>query len=303
MTEFHLLRPYWLLAAIPVVLIWFLYKKYQRDDARFKELIDPHLLEHLLVGQTEKKRITPLNVLLALLLLSTVALSGPTYRQEASPFAGDDAGLMVLMKLSKSMSSKDLQPSRLARAKQKLWDLLELREGKSTGLIVYSGSSHLVMPLTSDARVITSMIEDLTPELMPREGDELAGAIQLGERMISQSGKPGSILIMADSAASSQLPLLEKMQTPVATQILSLNSSGSDIDSVLLNTAELLRTRPVEVSLDTTDIQFLAQRAETTLTQITDIEKSERWRDEGYWFLPVLAACFLLWFRKGWVVQ
>ncbi|MFT5697943.1 MAG: Ca-activated chloride channel family protein [Desulforhopalus sp.] len=303
MTEFHLLRPYWLLAIIPIVLIWFQYRKLRLAETRFRKLIDPHLLEHLLVGEVVKKRVTPLNVLLVVLVFAAIALSGPTYRQEASPFAGDDAGLMVLMKLSKSMSSKDLQPSRLERAKQKLWDLLEQRRGKSTGLIVYSGSSHLVMPLTSDAKVITTMIEDLTPELMPKEGDDLAGAITLGERMIGQSGKPGSILIMADSVASSQLSLLEKMESAISFQIFSFNPPSSGIDPVLLKSAEVLRSRPVEVSLDSSDVELLARRAGNSLTQITDSEKSERWRDDGYWLLPLIACCFLLWSRKGWVVR
>lgn len=303
MTEFHLLRPYWLLAIIPIVLIWFQYRKLSLAETRFRKLIDPHLLEHLLVGQAVKKRVTPLNVLLVVLVSAAIALSGPTYRKEASPFAGDDAGLMVLMKLSKSMSSKDLQPSRLERAKQKLWDLLEQRQGKSTGLIVYSGSSHLVMPLTSDGGVIISMIEDLTPELMPKEGDDLAGAITLGERMISQSGKSGSILIMADSVASNQLPLVEKMESALSFQFFSFNPPSSGLDPVLLQSAEVFRTRPVEVSLDSSDVELLARRAENSLTQITDSEKSERWRDDGYWFLPIIACCFLLWSRKGWVVR
>ena len=303
MNEFHLLRPYWLLAVIPIALIWFQFKKYGRDEKRYKTLIDSRLLEHLLVGETEKKKITPLNVLLVLLLLSAMALSGPTYRREASPFAGDEAGLMVLLKMTKSMSSKDLQPSRIERAKQKLRDLLDERKGKSTGLIVYSGSSHLVMPLTNDGQVITSMIEDLTPDLMPIEGDALAEAIALGERMIGQSEKPGSILVMADSVAPAQLAVLEKLQPVIPLQIQGYNPLGAAVDSGLQRVAELYDTPVVEVSLDGRDVELLAQRAATSLTQISGSDMGERWRDDGYWFLPLIAGCFLFWFRKGWTVQ
>ena len=303
MADLHLLRPYWLMAVLPVLFIWFQYRKHRQDESRFKEFIDEHLLEHLLVGKTEKKHITPLNVLLVVLILSAIAMSGPTFRQEASPFAGDDAGLMVLMKLSKSMSAKDLQPSRLERAKQKLRDLLEIRKGKSTGLIVYSGSSHLVMPLSNDARAITVMIEDLTPELMPREGDDLASAIKLATKMLEQSGKPGSILIMADSVSASQQPLLEKMGEGILLQLHSITPPGAAIDPGLLDIAEIFGTSPVEVSLDDSDVRLLAKRAETSLTKVTGSEKNERWRDDGYMFVPLICASFLLWFRKGWVVQ
>ncbi len=303
MTDFHFLRQYWLLSCIPVVVIWLRYRKQMSHESPFKKIIDPHLLEHLLVDQTEKKRGIPLNVLFVLLILSIIALCGPTFRQEASPFAGDDAGLMVLMKLSKSMSSKDLQPSRLERAKQKLRDLLELRSGKSTGLIVYSGSSHLVMPLTNDAQVITSMIEDLTPELMPREGDELTGAIKLGEKMINQSGQPGSILVMADSVRVDHLSELEKINTSIPFQFYSFKPIGSNVDSGLLQASKYFNTHPVEVSLDETDVESVSQRAQTSITQIRDREKGERWCDDGYWLVALIASCFLLWFRKGWGVR
>ena len=303
MTEFHFLRPYWLLTVIPIVLVWLLYKKHSRDENSFKTLVDPHLLEHLLVGETEKKKITPLNVLLVLLLLSMVAVAGPTYRQAPSPFAGDEAGLMVLMKMTQSMESQDLQPSRLGRAKQKLRDLLEERKGKSTGLIVYSSSAHLVMPLTNDAEVIITMIEDLTPDLMPQEGDDLAGAIELGEAMVAQSEKAGSILLLADSVAEGQLPVVEKMSKATPLQILSFIPTGAAIDSGLQRLAEMYDTRVIELSLDSKDVELLAQGAATSLTQVSDSEMSERWRDDGYWLLPLIALCFLLWFRKGWMVQ
>lgn len=303
MTDFHLLRPYWLLAVIPVVLLWLQYRKESRDQSRFKDFIDPNLLEHLLVGQTEDKKITPRSVLFVLLFLVIIALSGPTFRQEPSPFAGDDAGLMVLMKLSSSMNNKDIQPSRLERAKQKLRDMLELRKGKSTGLIVYSGSSHLVMPLTTDGQVITTMIEDLTPELMPKDGDDLSGALSLGERMVNQSEKPGSIVIMADTIASSEQASLEKRESAIAVQIHSFNPIGSDVDTGIAAVSDLFATRPVETSLDTSDVETIVKGAATALTQITDSEKGQRWRDDGYWLLPFIAAFFLLWFRKGWVVR
>jgi len=303
MADFHLLRPYWLLAVIPVVLVWLQYRKPGAREQRLKNMIDPHLFEHLVIGQTEKKKVSPATVLFTMLILATFALTGPTFRQEASPFAGDEAGLMVLMKLGSSMNSKDIQPSRLERAKQKLHDLLELRKGKSTGLVAYSGSSHLVMQLTTDGQVITTMIVDLTPELMPVEGDDLAGAFALGSRMIQQSGNPGSLLVMADSVAPSQVGALEQSQLDFAVQFHSFNSPGFAVDQGLARAAELFDTVPVEISLDVSDVEVLAKGAATALTQVGDNDQGKRWRDDGYWFLPFIAACFLLWFRKGWVMR
>lgn len=306
MADLQLLRPYWLLALFPLAVIWLRYRRSGLQGQGIRKVIDPHLVDQMVVGSTVKSIVSPNNMLLILLLLTVFGLSGPTFQREVSPFAGDDAGLMVLLKLGSSMNSKDLQPSRLERAKQKLRDLLELRKGKSTGLIVYSGSSHLVMPLTSDASVIVTMIEDLTPDLMPKDGDDLARAMALGQRMIKQSGEVGSLLIMADSVSAAQITALseatEKMTT-LPVQILSINAIGTTVEPSLEKAGKLFDARLVEVSLDTADVENIARSAVTSLSQVGEHETGERWCDEGYWFLPFIAGIFLLWFRKGWVIR
>jgi hypothetical protein len=102
------------------------------------------------------------------------------------------------------MEAADVQPTRLARAKHKLRDLLEARKGLSTGLIAYSGSAHLVMPLTRDERIVSAMVEDLTPELMPADGDALAEALQLADSVLERAGVPGSVVVMTDAVAPAQ---------------------------------------------------------------------------------------------------
>ena len=123
-----------------------------------------------------------MHVLSVIWILAALALAGPAWDKEPAPFADDDAGLVVLLKVSGTMQATDVQPSRLARAKHKLRDLMQARKGLSTGLIAYSGSAHLVMPLTRDDRIVSAMVEDLTPELMPADGDALAEALEVQAR-------------------------------------------------------------------------------------------------------------------------
>ena len=79
-------------------------------------------------------------------------------------------------KVTPSMTATDVVPSRLERSLQKLRDLLAARAGAPTGLIVYSGTSHLVMPPTRDTGILTFMTEGLEPGIMPAAGEALAGA-------------------------------------------------------------------------------------------------------------------------------
>ena len=210
---------------------------------------------------------------------------------------------MVLLKVSGTMLAGDVQPSRLERAKHKLRDLLELRKGSSTGLIVYSGSAHLVMPLTRDDRIVSTMVEDLTPGLMPVDGDALAQALQLAEQLLRNSGVPGSALVIADNVSPAQAQALSTNETAIPVQFLSLQSPGGLVDNGLQSAATNLNAPVVELTVDQTDVERVVRRAQNSLKAVSGSIEGTRWQDAGYPLVPVLALFALMWSRRGWLVR
>jgi Ca-activated chloride channel family protein len=78
-------------------------------------IIAPHLLAPLVIRAGKTSLLRPEVMLLCALPLSILALAGPSWRQEPSPFAEDRAAAMVVLKIVPSMQASDLQPSRLER--------------------------------------------------------------------------------------------------------------------------------------------------------------------------------------------
>lgn len=303
MDEFHFLRPLLLWFVAPSLLIWLGLWRQQDNVDSWAQVIDKHLLEHLIVGESNRPKLRPIHLLLLLWVVTSIVLAGPSWKTEPSPFADDEAGLIVLLKVSGTMLATDVQPSRLDRAKLKLRDLLEVREGAATGLIVYSGSAHLVMPLTRDDRIISAMVEDLTPDLMPEDGDALADAMRLAEQVLDDSGVPGSILVIADNVSPAQVQLLTDAENAVPVQFLSVQAFGSFVDGGLEDAADSLGAAIVELAVEQTDIEKLAQRAASSFKSVSSVNEGERWIDAGYYFLPLLALMALMWSRRGWLVR
>ena len=298
MTEFHFIRPWLLLALIPLLVLWWgLWRKQERGE-NWQALIDPHLLEHLLIGERKKRLFRPVHLLLFIWFLAVIGVAGPTWRKEVSPFLSDEAALMVLLKVSETMETTDVQPSRLERAKQKIRDLMEIRQDGATGLIVYSGSAHLVMPVTRDERIISSLLESIGTDLMPVAGDVLAEALELGQRMVHQSGLPGSMLVIADSTADQ---VTDSLSLPV--QFLSMQPFDRNIDAGLQRASKTLGGSVVRLTADRSDVEHLVARAETSHQDVSEPDQAERWKDEGFLLLPLIAAGMLVWFRKGWVLR
>jgi hypothetical protein len=95
LAHFHFLRPLWLLALVPAVLVGWLVWRQQDPRRGYGAIIAPHLLAHLVIRAGKTSLLRPEIVLLCVLPLSILALAGPSWRQEPSPFAEDQADAIV----------------------------------------------------------------------------------------------------------------------------------------------------------------------------------------------------------------
>lgn len=302
MDELHLLRPLWLWSLVPAGLIWLGLWRLQDRVSEWKKLIDPHLLEHLLVEKQRRRRLRPIHLAPIVWLLCAVALAGPTWEREPSPFADDQAGLMVLLKAGSTMNATDVQPSRLERAKHKLTDLLEQREGAATGLIAYSGSAHLVMPLTRDRRIVNAMAAEISPDIMPVDGDALGEALEQAARVFDRAGVPGSVLVIADAVSPSQADGLAASPPDLRVQFLAVIPPNAPIDSGLEQAARAMNATITQLSIDQSDVERIARTAQTEFRAAPMDEGGDTWKDAGYYLAPLIALVALAWSRKGWVV-
>jgi Ca-activated chloride channel homolog len=295
--DFHFLRPLWLTALMPVAVIVLLVIRRQRPEAQWGDLIAPNLLKHLLVQPARRWRINPLYLVASGLVVSIVALAGPTWRRELPPFVEDKAPLMIALSVAPSMNELDVAPSRLERAKQKVRDLLAARAGARTGLIAYAGTAHLVMPMTDDRTVIEPFLAALTTELMPVAGNNAVTAMALAASVMAMESVAGTILVVADGLGGDPAAV-RRAAGRNDVLMLSIVPSQSDLPG--------LQSGSVQVSVDGADIRSLERRIETSYESAQSAAFGTRWRDEGYWLLVPAVLLGLVWFRRGiavaWVI-
>jgi len=314
--DFHFLRPLYLLLLLPAAfVIWGIVK---REDYRggLQALIAPHLLEHILVGRKRQRALRPLYFLALFWGIAIFALAGPSWQREASPFVNDSAGLVIVLKVTPDMLAQDIQPSRLRRAIQKIHDLLKLRPGAKTALIAYAGSSHLVMPLTSDPAIIEMFSRALDPKIMPIKGDAPLKALREAAALLRESNTPGSILLIADDIPKGEIAPLKDFynKEKITVHILAM-AAPKEVDvppggprapaldlPTMKQAAAAAGSNLVLVTPDGLDVQRLAAAVESSMTAAQE-EEGERWKDGGYLLMPLLVLLGLLFFRRGWVVS
>ena len=317
LADFHFLRPAWLLLLLPALLLMLWLWRRRSAELEWGRVMAPHLLSRLLVsGAGQRARWRPLHGLALFWLLGIVALAGPAWQRIPAPFGEDRAPIVVLLKATPSMLAQDIQPTRLERAVLKLHDLLERRPGALTALIAYSGSAHLVMPLTRDAGIIELFAAEISPDILPRKGDALAAAVTLANARLTAAALPGSIVLFADAVAPDQLDALREQRAAVGApmQILAL-AAGPEVSPPPGSPPAPALDRPaleaaakatggtlLSLTADDSDVRRLARLVEQRVSSGQHDQGGQQWRDAGYLLLPPLALLALLGFRRGWVV-
>jgi Ca-activated chloride channel family protein len=301
--NFHLLRPWALLLVGPGFVLWWVGRQAADTTRRWSRVIDADLLELLVVGGNAGRRLGPNDVLLLGWMVAAIAVAGPTWKREPSPFADALPPVMIVLKVAPSMTTPDLAPTRLDRARQKIADLLKAREGGAAGLIAYSGSAHLVLPPTADRDVVLAMAGALDPSIMPREGDRLTDAVALAARVLRDGGKGGSILIVADTVAPGQAEALKAIEGVPAVFFAVAPPTSVEADKTLQAAVSALDASLVETTIDNDDIEALARRLADRSGAAATPGETERWQETGYWLSFLLAALVLAWFRRGWVIS
>ncbi|MCC6491569.1 MAG: VWA domain-containing protein [Pirellulales bacterium] len=298
-SAFHFLRPWWLVAIVPAALLWTALRRSGSGQARWRSIVAPHLLPYLLVESRSQSKWNPADLAAVGWVLSIIAVAGPAWRQEPTPFADDVAALAVVVRVTPSMMTDDVQPSRLARSVEKIEDLLKLRRGAKTSLVAYSGTAHIVMPTTTDDGVIKTCAQALAPAIMPREGDAPADALRLADETLADAGG-GSILWIADGVAPEQQSALaawrRKSETPV--RLLAPLRAGDELTSVE-TAAQVVNASSIHLAADDADVQQVAHAAR--FAPALGGDKLTHWQEAGYWLTPAIVLLTLLFFRRGWM--
>lgn len=328
-SEFHFLRPWWLLALIPAAIFVLALWRVNSALSAWDKAIDRNLLPYLLDRSRNAAQRTPLLLLLCAWVLSAVALAGPVWEKLPQPVQQREDALVIVMDLSLSMFAQDHVPSRLDLAKRKLRDVLALRDEGQTALVVYAGDAHAVMPLTDDVVTIEALVPSLSPNIMPLFGSNPMAAMDMAIELLDNVEAPeGKILLMTDGISGFDQELLITRQLenrPYDLLVMGIGteqgapirtSDGNFLTdrqgamvvptlnrSVLQSLANRVGGRYHDIQLSDSDLAYLL----TDLNllddpQLSDVEEEfDIWYETGPWLLLLVAPMAALTFRRGWL--
>ena len=315
--KFHFLREGYIWIVIPAFVIILIGILFYSDSNSWKKKIAPHLRPFVIIKGTEwKSRWMHISVLM-MFVFGFIAFLGPSWDQIKSPTKKIKSQFVIALDLSRSMLTKDISPNRLERAKFKIKDLLDANPRAETSLIVFSGSTHTVIPFTTDYKVILDQIDGLKPTIMPAMGTSFNGLFSKLDSLFIDNKAKGRVLLITDDLKDLSIELtssflqdnnVELYVYPFATQsggkIPSFNETSS-LDIQKLNSITSIdKASVLEITLDDSDVKDLSKViSDELIFEDKGDDEEENWKDNGFWFMIPLAFLFLFSFRKGWALN
>jgi Ca-activated chloride channel family protein len=266
---FHFGEPRWLwLAAVaPVLLVW-LHGHAARQRARqLARMASPHFVTELTASHSPARRRFK-EILLALAIaFAGLALARPQWGtvETNNAWLGED--VVFALDCSLSMTTSDVLPSRMQRAKYAVLDFVRRQSHGRVGLVAFGGSAFIQCPLTFDTDAFEETLLALDEKTMPIPGTDIGRALNEAYHAMDKNSRRKMVVLVTDGedleksgvaaaknlATNGVVVFTIGVGTPTGKEIQTLNAAGQ---------MELLRDAKGEIvrsQLDETTLRDIAQ--------------------------------------------
>lgn len=207
----HFAAPYWLFGTLVALVVAALLIGAAVASARSVERFgDPERVTALLTADPAKRRAWKGVFLVLAVALAFVAAARPQYGKGTRLIPATNVDVVIALDYSKSMYARDVEPSRIFRAKIEVAKLVKELEGARFAAVAFSGEA-IGFPLTADGQAIAQFFRQLDPNDMPVAGTAIASALEKARDLLKSDPRSQDhkrvILLITDGDDEGQDPV------------------------------------------------------------------------------------------------
>ena len=270
-SDFHFAEARWLwLAAVAPVLLALLHRHAANARrAQLARMASPHFVAELTASHSPARRRFKNVLLLLAFAFDGLALARPQWgRVEAgSAWLGED--VVFVLDCSLSMTTSDVSPSRMQRAKFAVLDFVRRQSHGRVGLVAFAGSAFIQCPLTFDADAFEETLLSVDEKTLPIPGTDIGRALNEAYRAMDKGSRRKMVVLVTDGedleksgvAAAKKLAtngvvvFTIGVGTPAGKEIQTVNAAGQ---------TELVRDTKGEIVRSQLDESTLREIAQAT---------------------------------------
>lgn len=195
-------NPYflWLLLLVPVLFLWH-WAKYRQQ---YPELKMSNL--SAFSGATSwKALLRPFLFLFKIgaFIMLTIAIARPQNKFQDEDITAEGIDIVMVMDVSGSMLARDFTPDRLGASKDVAAEFVKERKYDRVGIVVFAGESFTQCPLTTDQKVLQTLIKEIKSGII-EDGTAIGmGLATAVTRLQESSAKSKVVILLTDGVNNS----------------------------------------------------------------------------------------------------
>ena len=188
----------WALVLVPVMLLLFMLVTRWKKKA-MASLGDKNVVERIIPEVSFSRPWLKFIFFMLAFVSLVIAAADPQVGLKMEEEKRKGADLMILLDVSNSMLSQDIQPSRLENAKRAIAQLIDNLHSDRIGLIVFAGEAYVQLPMTTDYSAAKLFLSTINTNMVPTQGTAIGAAIDLGMKSFDfKDGTGKSMIIITD---------------------------------------------------------------------------------------------------------
>lgn len=249
----------WLLLLVPAFVCLYFFARYMRKKmlSRFgrKDVVSE------LIPEVSPYK-PPLKLTLCMIALAAIiiAFCRPWGGLESVSSKKDGIEVIIAVDASNSMlasaTGEEDGPSRMRTAKLMLEKLIGQLDNDRVGLIVYAGSAHTLIPVTSDYVSARMFLNSIDPTLISNQGTNISDAISMAMNSFGGNKNAGKAIVLITDA--------EELENPEDVRNVAAQAakSGVQVDVIGVGTST-----PVSIHSDTPILNEYGEPVRTALNE------------------------------------
>ena len=184
-----------LLVLLPVLIYW----EWKKSDGA-QATIMVSSVGQFRGARSWKNTLRPLPFIFRMLALACViiALARPQTRNDEQLVTGEGIDIVLCLDISGSMLAQDFTPNRMEAAKNVAGQFIDQRPTDRIGLVIFSGESFTMCPLTTDRIVLKTQLANVQSGLL-EDGTAIGSGLATGvDRLRNSPSKSKVIILLTD---------------------------------------------------------------------------------------------------------
>ena len=256
----------WLLLLSPaIVLLHWAVVAYRRHKIR--RLGSATTIKELMPEYSTPRGWIKSSVLALAVAFIAIAAARPQTGSKLSSRERQGREIVLVVDVSNSMLAEDVEPSRMARTRYAITQLVENMKDDGVGIVAFADESEVLLPVTGDYKMALAKVKQLSPELIAAQGTDVGEAIETAMLSFSSSthnSKSRVMILITDGEDHDEMALQAAERAKQMGISICCIGIGTPEGKPLKIDGRLIEDEEGKMVLTKLNEQLLQQIAETT---------------------------------------